>query len=623
VAGGAVGYCVVAAISAPELPRATAALALLVAGVALWRPVVGLMLVLGIAPVGALLATGSARAAELFAWSFLAAWLLRLWGPLTTFRLPGAITIPVALYGLAAVASWLTMTIAGAAGVAAGALPEFLLRAIPPDFLVFSTAEPQTAAMLQTATGVAMFLAALAVARTDRGTLRPVAWVLVVSAAIVAVATLVDVARQWGEHDFGGWFLLRYARGERFSLHLRDLNAAGSLYVLSGLTALGLAMFDRTRRRQWLGLAAVMAPAMFLAGSRSSFVAAVAGLLILAAGYRGWNPTRRQLVIAAAALAITAAAAALAADWRTDVRGAAGRAVSLRSQFSQTTARMVASAPVFGVGVGRYFTRSSEFMPADLRELYGNENAHNYFAQQFAELGIIGGLLFLWLTAAIVARGWSAARAVGAYDAMTIALFAGIVGYLLTCVTGHPLLVSEAALPFWIVTGAVASAARDEVAIVTPPRVAVAAAAALFAVQVGLGARDYTHATETPRDRGFHEIEQAEDGTTFRWVTRHGVTYVADGPGFIRMRLRAPDLPVSRPLVLETSVAGRVVDRRPVPPDRWITYDIALRRAERVPFRRVDLRVNQEWTEEVRLGNRAARRPISVMVAEMAWIPLS
>jgi hypothetical protein len=430
------------------------------------------------------------------------------------------------------------------------------------------------------------------------------------------------VARQWSGYEFGGWFLLRYGQGERFSLHLRDLNAAGSLYVLSGVTAIGLAMFDRPRRRRWLALALVMAPAMFLAGSRSSFVAAIAGVLILAAGYRGWNPTRRQLVIAAAVLAVAAAATALAADWRTDVRGAAGRAMSLRSQFTQTTARMFASAPVFGVGVGRYFTRSPEFMSDDLRALYGAENAHNYFAQQFAELGLVGGMLFLWLAAAVIARGWSAARMLGVYDATTIALCAGAAGYLITCITGHPLLVTEAAIPFWIASGAIAGAARDEVAVMAPQRLAIAATAVLLLAHVSLGAREYARTTAIPRELGFHQFEHAEDGTRFRWVTRHGVTYFADGPGFIRMRVRAPDLPLSRPLLIETSVAGRVVDRRSVPADQWVSYDIALRGMEGVPFRRVDLRVNHEWTEEVRLGRRAARRPISVMVADMTWVPL-
>ncbi len=86
--------------------------------------------------------------------------------------------------------------------------------------------------------------------------------------------------------------------------------------------------------------------------------------------------------------------------------------MNLRSQFLLTSARMFASAPVFGVGVGRYFDRSAEFMTPELRELYGNENAHNYFAQQFAELGLVGGLLFVWLIAAVLSQGWRAVAAI-------------------------------------------------------------------------------------------------------------------------------------------------------------------------------------------------------------------
>jgi len=59
-----------------------------------------------------------------------------------------------------------------------------------------------------------------------------------------------------------------------------------------------------------------------------------------------------------------------------------------------------------------------------------------------------------------------------------------------------------------------------------------------------------------------------------------------------------------------------------VPAGDWLRYDIAVRDPGTQPFRRVDFRVNQVWTEEVRLGNRAARRPISVMAREIRWVPL-
>ena len=620
--GGALAWCVAMAVAAPELPRIAAAAALVTTAVTLWRPWAGLLVVLAAAPAGALIAPPPARTAELLAWAFLAAWLLRLGRPLADTPLPRAIIVPVMLYGAAAVASWLAYTVAGAAGVPPAALPAFLLRSLPQEYLALSTPEPHTSTMLQTVTGLATLLAAFAITRPDRRMLGLLAKTLIVTAAVLAVATVADVSRQWAQNDFGGWFLLRYANGERFSLHLRDLNAAGSLYVLSGLTAAALAMFDRARRRRWLALIAVMAPAVFLAGSRSSFVAAIAGVVILAVSARHWTLTRPQLKTAAMVLAAALVAAVVIADWRTDVCGTAGRAVSLRSQFSQTTARMFASAPLFGVGVGQYFTRSSEFMSDDLRALYGNENAHNYYAQQFAELGAVGGLLFLWLAGTLLLRAWRTARGAGAFDPIAVGLLAGLAGYLLTCVTGHPLLVSEAALPSWIAAGALAGATREDGYAVAPYRIIAALAGALLAFQVGRGATTYAGTDAVPRDQGFHEIGTGEDGIPFQWVTQHGVTYRPDGAGFLRLRLRAPDLPQSRPLMVETAVAGRVVDRRSLPPDQWTTYDVAIREGAGTPFRRIDLRVNQEWTEEVRLGRRAARRPISVMVGGITWIPL-
>jgi hypothetical protein len=395
--------------------------------------------------------------------------------------------------------------------------------------------------------------------------------------------------------------------------------------VLAGLAAAAMGIFDRVRHLRWLALLAIMTPAVWLAGSRTAFAVLAGGIAVLLASARQWAFTPRQRMTAAGVLAVAILAAVLLTDWRTDVRGTAGRAISLRSEFSRTTARMAASAPIFGVGIGQFFTRSSEFMSDDLRALYGNENAHNYFAQQFAELGIVGGLLFLWLAGVLLARGWRAVRAVGAFDPLAVALFAGASGYLVTCFTGHPLLVPEAALPFWIAAGAIAGAARDDAGEGRASKgygVAAALVAALLAVEVGRGVVAYGRTEERPRDLGFHETETAEDGTSFRWVTQHGVTYVDDGAGFLRLRLRVPDLPQSRPLLVETWVSGRVVDRRPLPADTWTTYDVAIREAAGVPFRRVDVRVNQEWTQEVRLGLRAARRPISLMVAEIAFLPL-
>ncbi len=613
-------WCVAAAAIAPELPAFCAPAALVILAITLWQPRWGLVLTTALAPAGALLASAPARAAELFAWAFLAGWLLRVWRPLSATPWPRAITIPAALYGGALLASWVSLTIAGAAGVPPLALPQFLLQSIPRDHLIFSSPEAETWTLLYSLTGIAVLIASVGITRDDPRTVRTLAWALAGSMTVLAAATLLDVARQWAEAGYGGWFLLRYVRGERFSLHLADLNAAGSLYVLAGLIAATYAMRHPDQRIRWTALLAVVLPALWLTGSRSSYVAMIAGLVVAVAIQRRWQPARARMIAGAALLLVVVVSAAVMVAPDSGERGSAGRAINLRAQFSETSARMFASSPIFGVGIGRYFERSGEFMTAELREIYANENAHNYFAQQFAELGLAGGLLFVWLIAAVVSSGWRRLRR-SSGDAALIGLFAGAAGYLLTCLTSHPLLVPEAALPFWAAFGAAGGATSQVAAASKVHRLIGIAACVVLLAGVGLAAVAHGRAAATPPEQGFHGFESAPDGTRFRWITRHAVTYIPGSPGFLRLRLHAPDRPIARPLLVQTSIAGRVVDRRDVPAGRWVSYDIPARQAAPMPFRRVDFRVNQVWTEDVRLGRRAARRPISVM-AEITWMPL-
>lgn len=616
------------AATAPAMPVAASVAAGAVAVATLWRPGVGLLMAAALAPSAALVAPQPVRAAELVAWALLAAWLLRLGRPLLD-REPGvaswrgSVIVPAGLYAAALAASWLSLTIAGGAGVPAAALPWFVFHAIPSDHLVLSTPEPETWTALQSLTGIALLLASMAMVRHDPRLRRALVWTLVATLTMLAVVTLAQVASEWAARGYEAWFLLRYVRGERVSVHLRDLNAAGSLYVLAGLAAAAAALLEPRRRGVWLPAFVPMLPALWLTGSRTSFLAGVGGLLLLASAQRRWPLTRRQIGASVAAVGVVLAAGLATFEWQPDVRGSAGRAVNLRSQFLETTARMFASAPVFGIGTGRYFDRSAEFMPDALRELYGNENAHNFFAQQFAELGLVGGLLFVWLVWALVAAGWAAVREASSGASALVGLFAGVGAYLLTCLTGHPLLVPEAAFPFWIAVGALAAADAG-----TPTRgwwcrAAVLAAAVLLVAGVTRSALAYTRVTEPPREYGFHGVETADDGTPFRWMTRHAVTSVPAGAGFVRLRLHAPsDVPLSGPLVIETAMSGRIVDRRELPPDRWVTYDLPAPAPVQAPFRRIDLRANQQWTQDVKLGRRAATRPIAAMVGEIRWIPL-
>ena len=623
--GGLLAWWVAAAVVSPGMPRAASAAGAAIGILTLWRAEWGLLAVIAMAPAGALLAAPPARAAEMFALAFLAVWLLRIPRPLWVRHTPAV--VPAVLYGLALVGSWLALSLGASAGVDAAALPRFLLWLIPPDHLVYSSPQAETWTMLQALAGAGVFLAAAGIASRRPGVATRASAALCTSLAALGIASLVSLAVQWRGTGFDVAFLARYVRGERFAIHLADWNAAGSLYLLAGLAAAVLAVADARRRRLWVVTGAAIFPAFLLTGSMSAQVAAVltAALVALPLARRhGWKLTRGQTLAIAGILLVVTIGGAVFAAGRAEGRASPAQAASMRAQFTETSVRMFESAPLLGVGTGQYYDRSAEFMPAALRSFYGNENAHNYFAQVFAELGVVGGVLFVWLIAAVLIHGWRSAWTADA-DPATLGLFAGIAGYLMTAITGHPLLVSEAALPFWAACGVIAGggmAARRP----GPPIVPIAAAIAVLAA-IAINTSQAVRAAATPvppADQGFHQLEAAPSGRQFRWMTRHGVSYIPSGSGVLRIRVSAPDnRPLPRPMTVDVALAGRHVARRVLDKPEWERIDISVRDAGSEPFRRLDLRTDQVWLEEVRLGERLASRPVSLMVESIVWVPVS
>jgi hypothetical protein len=610
-----------AALTAPVLVVAASAEAsplmrvavLATLAAAVWRADVGLVILAGLTPAGLLLAPTPARAAEALVWAFLAGWLLGVQRPLAR-EWPRRLIAPASAYVLCAAGSWLALTLQESRSVDLARLPLAIGRSLLRDHLLYSSAEPETWTLLLTAAGVAALIAGASIVRDRPRVAVRVGAALVVSMAAMSLLSATSAAYLWSTNEHAAWFLQR-----RSAFHLGDVNAAGSQYVLAGLTALGLAMFDRPRWRLWTLLLVLMIPGAWFAGSRTAALAGVAtGLLVILQGREHhWRPTRAQV----SGLATTAAIVLLAGGGAILARGtsdsdAAGRALRMRVQFAETSARMTASAPLHGVGIGRYHSRSHEFMPAELQAVYPYENAHNYFAQQFAELGLIGGVAFVWLIAAALS---AAAGTLRSADRLGVGLFAGAAGYLVTCLAGHPLLVPEAALPFAIAFGAAAGAGLSS----NHGRRTHRATAAAFAIGVIALTPVVTAAVsrepKDPIERGFYEVEQEPDGTPYRWTMPHAVTYVQSAPGFLRLTVYAPDGDV-RPYVLDVEADGAPLSRLVLDDDRWQTFEVPIRprRKAEAPTRRIDLRIDRIRTRTLGSG---LVEPLGVMVREIRWIP--
>ena len=154
----------------------------------------------------------------------------------------------------------------------------------------------------------------------------------------------------------------------RLSAHVPDVNAAGSYFVLIVVLTIGLALAARPAW-PWLLAGLPALAALVISGSRSALVAGAlvtfAGMAVLARARGSWGG-RRRVAAGALVLALGLFAIALPAATQRQVRDS----MRMRYYFTQTSLRMIESAPVFGVGVTRYISRSPEFMPLALRRHY-------------------------------------------------------------------------------------------------------------------------------------------------------------------------------------------------------------------------------------------------------------
>lgn len=420
----------------------------------LWEPGSGLLLVAASVPFARLFTPGvpvpPLRMAEAIVLAFLAGWAVDLMARPRSSSRGRRLSGPLWLFAVVVIASAVVQlaVLQPLTDRVAGFLRHFWV--FLSGYYLLPTGEflSLTAAMLLLE-GIGLLAAIIALSAADKRL--PVRLLAVSAAAGFAVASLavgrfiIDLAQE-GFH-----------RGPRISAQVADLNAAGSYLVLIlPSTCLFVARWSRelaAATAVWLGMA------VWLTGSRTAAAAAILSALAVLAARRVpdllASRTRIALAVVACAVAIVVSAAlASLLVVRSDPN--ATRWLDIRLGFTTTSMKMIASAPVFGIGVGKYYSLSGAFMSPELRSIYAFENAHNNFFQIAAELGLVGGILFVWVIASALS---SSARSL---QSPALGALSGTLAYLLTCLTGHPLLVHETAYPFWIVLGCAVGIAQTD-----------------------------------------------------------------------------------------------------------------------------------------------------------------
>jgi hypothetical protein len=364
----------------------------------------------------------------------------------------------------------------------------------------------------------------------------------------------------------------------------RDVNAAGSYFVFVTVLAAALWRGGLGARAGAILTSALCLAAAVLARSKAALLALVLAVAAgaIAALFRGRSRATRiagglvLIGVAAGAIAVVSVAS-------NRLRESAAEAVEFRQGFSHASAAMIRHAPVFGVGLGRYYGEFPRFAPDWLLAAYPHENAHNYFLQIAAELGVV--TLGLWLFLVFRSIWFPGSSAPGP-------LRLAIVVFLITCLTGHPLLIPSIAVVWWMAVGLAAgwTDGRERATSLMHPRwLAVLILLLAISVPFRMAARidelDLTHVAA-----GVSRWSPASDPPRVRTIGRRARFYVPGDVDVVTFDLRK-STGVPGPVSIDMMFDGRLANRIVLDDDAWHEVQLPLPAVSR-RFFPIELRVD-------------------------------
>jgi O-antigen ligase len=422
----------------------------------------------------------------------------------------------------------------------------------------------------------------------------------------------------------------------RINATFTDVNVLGS--YLASMVPLSLALatvdLDRDRRKLWWAVVAIVILATLFTGSRAAWLAALAGgvwwLL------RAHPPSRRVVTrLGVAALGILVLAT-LVGTLR-DVRPVGARSyldmalytvnlrVTMDDRFKgrpelwRAAAKMVVDRPLTGVGIGRYYKEVSAYATKPDELIRPQENAHNYFLQVAAELGLPGIAVFLALVALpfVVWRSLQLRPGASPPSPWLPAAVAGIAAHVLTWLTGHPLLIRDGQMTFWPLVALALLVAPADMCRRWQwrwPPAAVAASLGIVmltgrvAADVNVARVDLSRAP-----LGVYDTEVDPRGQSFRWTKERASLYVPSSSRTFTLTMRSL---APFPQTVSVMLDGARVDELTFGGHEWRTSRYQLpRNARSARFHRFDLVVAPTW----RPPN--DDRVLGILLGDVSWTP--
>jgi hypothetical protein len=338
----------------------------------------------------------------------------------------------------------------------------------------------------------------------------------------------------------------------RLSVLHADPNAAGSYFVLLLVPAI----------------------ACFASQSRSAIAAGfiVLSIVWLARGAKGW-----RIRLGAVALLVLAGGSLAVWMMRSASHAAPVVALSLRAELNEVSMRMAREYPVFGVGLSHYRGQSRRFITPDLPGVSTwaprGENAHNNFMQILVELGVPGLIAFLWLVLPQSLPWRRQAEGGNAWPGHAQALGAGLAAFLISALFGHPLLITQVLVAFFLALGMAAGASPAPAG-----RGNLGRALAWVMVVLALAALPWRLARASSDQRlsaGLGDVAGEIDGISYRVVHGRATFRVAESARAVTFPLRwaaagGADCEVA--ILLDERPADRVI----LVADAWRTTSFSL-----------------------------------------------
>lgn len=120
-----------------------------------------------------------------------------------------------------------------------------------------------------------------------------------------------------------------------------------------------------------------------------------------------------------------------------------------RLQSADQALGIIREFPLTGSGVGTFFRISRNYHFSNTPRTRRIENAHNYYLQLCADLGLPALLIFLGIIYYTYRVGFMALQRATKSRNLVKGLLYGLSAYLITMLTGHPLLLSNQQFLFW------------------------------------------------------------------------------------------------------------------------------------------------------------------------------